>query len=154
MAAKRKFPDEDFVLKKEESAEETKTVSVTIHDFIKRIDDVEPIDGPVFRIGEKEFCLDIFPEYSPGQIGVFLANVNEENITVSIIFKHESGREKVYKTREIDEDGFESTNFLSHVAYKKWAEDHGDVFKVEAEITLHVGNPEAEPEWETIQRKR
>ena len=38
--------------------------------------------------------------------------------------------------------------------YKKWAEDHGDVFTVEAEITLHVDEGNPEPEWETIPRKR
>ena len=30
--------------------------------------------------------------------------------------------------------GFGADKFLSHVAYKKWAEDHGDVFRVEVEI--------------------
>ena len=34
-------PPEDFVLKAEESTEVTKTVSVAIHDFTKKIDDVE-----------------------------------------------------------------------------------------------------------------
>ena len=44
--------------------------------------------------------------------------------------------------------------FLSHVAYKKWAEDHGDVFSVEVKITLHVEEKNPEPEWETISKKR
>ena len=31
---------------------------------------------------------------------------------------------------------------------------HGDVFKVEVKITLHVEEKNPEPEWETISKKR
>ena len=31
--------------------------------------------------------------------------------------------------------------FLSHAAYKEWAKDHGDVFRVEVKVTLHVEKP-------------
>ena len=40
-AKKMKLPDEEFLLKTEESVDLTKTVTVQIPDFTKKIDDVE-----------------------------------------------------------------------------------------------------------------
>ena len=69
--------------------------------------------------------------------------------------KHKSGEESVIKNQEIDRFmRYRVPKFLSHVAYKKWAEDHGDVFSVEVKITLHVEEKIREPEWETISKKR
>ena len=161
MSAKRKLPDEDFVLKSGDSTEVTKTVSVTIHDFIKRIDDLEnkkkPIEGPDFCVGGKKFRIVIYPEDEDedDQIGVYLRNLNEEKIKVSNTFKNEPMGEMDNQDQEIDPYGGDGTcEFLSHEKYKKWAEDHGDVFKVEAEITLRVLVDNPEPTWETFKRKR
>ena len=156
-------PGEEFVLKAEESTEVTKTVSVAIHDFTKKIDDVEnkkkPIESPMFKVGEKEFCLAIYPEGKSSEgsthIVVYLNNLNEEKIKASYIFKHESGVKKVLNNKELKagKGKGHGSHFLSHEAYKKWAEDHGDVFKVEAEIThVEEGNPA--PEWESNPRMR
>ena len=159
MPGKRKLleePREAFVLKSEESTEVTKTVSVTIPDFTKKIDDLDNkkklIKGPKFKVGEKEFSFLIFPEHLKGFIAVYLANNNFEPIETSFVLKHESGV-AVCENREIVNFGG-SRKFLSHADYKKWAEDHGDVFRVEVEITLHVEQGNPEPEWETIPRKR
>ena len=163
MSAKRKPSKEVFVLKSKESVEETVIKIVEIHDFTKRIDDLEnkkkPIEGPKFKVGEKDFNIDIYPEdlrEGSTHIGVSLCNLNAEKIKASFSVKHESGVKKVAKNREILAEGFGFgfPKFLSHVAYKKWAEEHGDVFKVEAEITLPVEEGNPEPEWETIPRKR
>ena len=80
-----------------------------------------------------------------GFIAVYLANNNLENIETSFVLKHESGV-AVCENKEIVKLAG-SRKFLSHADYKKWAEDHGDVFKVEAEITLHVEQGNSEPEW-------
>ena len=159
MPGKRKLleePREDFVLKSEESIEVTKTVSVTIPDFTKKIDDFDnkkkPIEGPKFKVGEKDFSFLIFPEHLKGLIAVYLVNNNLENIETSFVLKHESGV-AVCENREIGNLGG-SRKFLSHADYKKWAEDHGDVFKIEAQITLYVEQGNSEPEWETVPKKR
>ena len=150
-------PGLDFVRKVKESTEVTRTVSVTISEFSKEIDDLdnkkEAIEGPKFKVGEREFSINIYPEdsdYNPS-IGVYLNNQSKEKIKASYIFNHESGVKVNFTNQEIDVGhDYGEDEFLSHVAYKKWAEDHGDVFKVEAEITLHVD----EAEWETIPRNR
>merc|ERR1711974_134029 len=121
---------------------------------------MKSIKSPKFKVAEKEFSIEIYPEdYRDGStphIAVYLNNHNEEKIKVSYTLKHESGAKKVLEEKEFDAwKGRGTDKFLSHGDYKKWAEDHGDVFKVEAEITLHVqeeeGNPE--PDWETVPRK-
>lgn len=147
-------PGEDCVLK----VKSEKTVSVEIPDFTKKIDDVEnkkkPIHGPKFKVGKKDFHIKIYPEDNregSTHIAVYLCNpiLNKEKIKASCTLKHESGVMKVFENREIEAgSGRGASEFLSHVAYKKWAEDHGDVFKVEAEITLHVQEGNPEPEWE------
>ena len=90
MSAKVKLPEEVFVLKKEESVEVTKTVIVEIHEFTKRIDDEEkkkkPIEGPMFKVGEKKFNISVYPEDNRDgstHIAVYLNNLNEEKIKVS-----------------------------------------------------------------------
>lgn len=103
-------PDEVFVLKAEESTEETKTVIVEIHDFSKRIDDLvnkkKPIDGPKFKVGGKELSIQIYPEDwhddSSIYIGVYLRNHNKEKIKPSFILKHESGVKKAFENQEIN----------------------------------------------------
>ena len=163
MSAKRKPSKEVFVLKSKASVEESVIKIVEIHDFSKRIDDLENkkklIGGPKFKVGEKEFNIAIYPEdpEDPGHISVFLCNLNGEKIKASISLKHESGVKRAGKTAD-GSGGFRNSigfsKFLSHVAYKKWAEEHGDVFKVEAKITLHVEEGNPEPEWETVAKKR
>ena len=156
-------PGEVFVLKSEESTKVTKTVTVEIHDFTKKIDDIDnkkkEIKGPKFKVGEKEFYISIYPEDhhdGSSHIAVYLSNPSKDKIKASYMFKHDSGTEMGAINQEIDagDDGKGPSKFLSHVDYKKWAEDHGDVFRVEVEITLHVEQGNPEPEWETVPRKR
>ena len=164
MPAKRKHPDEageDFVLKAGESTEVTKAVSVTIHDFIKKIDDLENskfITCPNFYVAGKKLSINIYLEEGDDHIVVFLFNRNDEKIKASCTFKHESGRygqDPIFKDQEIEpNEGHGIGEFLSHEDYKKWAEGHGDVFRVEAEITLHLQDGNPEPVWETFPRKR
>ena len=164
MSAKRKLPDEVFILKKEESVEVTKTVFVEIHEFTKRIDDVKNkknrIECPMFKVGEGEVHIDIHPENkTEDHIGVYVYNsynsISNGKMKLSFILKHESGVEFDTKNQVMEVgEGRGWDEFLSHVDYKKWAEDHGDVLKVECEITLHVEEGNPEPEWETIPKKR
>ena len=57
-------------------------------------------------------------------------------IKTSFSMKHESGVKMDYPDKKLGErSGYGADKFLSHVAYKKWAGDHGDVFRVEVKIT-------------------
>ena len=146
---------EDFVLKVKAET----TVSVSIPEFSKKIDDVEnkkePIDGPKFKVGDKDFSISVYPEDNRDgstHTAVYMKNLNEEKIRVNFSLNHESGKKTDHECEIEAGHGKGRGNFLSHVAYKKWAEDHGDVFNIEAKITLLSPDGNPEPEWETVQR--
>ena len=128
MANKRQLNDqaEMFVLNAE-IVEVNKTVYVEINNLIKKIDD-----------GDTSLSIAVYPQDSEGYIGVYLINEENEKITATATFKHASGVEKTNKNVEMPaKTGSGRAKFLSHKAYKEWAKDHGDVFKVEVKITLH-----------------
>ena len=120
--------------------EVSKTVIVEIPDLTKNIDDAEnkkkPIDGPEFKVGGGKFYVQILPEGDGStHIAVYLRNPSKEEIKTSFSIKHESGVKFDRKDQEIAAGGgFGASKFLSHVAYKKWAEEHGDVFRLEVKI--------------------
>ena len=148
MAKKRllKEQEEMFVLNAEK-VEVTKTVHVEIQDFTKKIDDEENkkkrIISPKFKVGDTSFTVQVYPqdwrEDSKEYIAVYLKNEEKEKVTAAYSFKHALFTTVVTReNRELEAgDGLGSANFLSHKAYKEWAKDHGDVFKVEVKITLH-----------------
>ena len=103
---------------------------MTIHDFIKRIDDLEKkkksIEGPDFDVCGKKFRIDIYPEDEEEEdhIGVCLWNLNDEKIKVFYTFKYEIMGLIVDEEDEMDPNCCYGTfEFLSHEEYKKWAED-------------------------------
>ena len=137
------------VIEMTEEIEYKKSVSITIHDFTKRIDDEEnkkkKIVSSRFKVGETSLTVGVYPQYneenSKENIGVYLRNEEEENVTATYTFKHASGEEFTLKNQVIRANtGFGTPEFLSHEAYKKWAKKRGDVFKLEVKITLHVNN--------------
>ena len=143
-------PEEVFVLKTERKSE-TKTVSVEIHDFIQRIDDEKnkknAICSPMFYIGGYRFGVDVYPhppyDGSEEYIAIYLNNSQEvdilgQGITASFTIKHASGVEQTFDKQELRQESRGTLEFLSHAAYKEWTEDHGDVFRVEVKVTLHV----------------
>ena len=143
MANKRQLNDqaEMFVLNAE-IVEVNKTVYVEIHNLIKKIDDEKNkkngILCPKFKVGDTSLSIAVYPQDSEGYIGVYLINEENEKITATATFKHASGVEKTKKNMEMPaKTGSGRAKFLSHKAYKEWAKDHGDVFKVEVKITLH-----------------
>ena len=152
--------EEDFHLKAEKM-EVKKTVHIAIDDLAEKFDDQEnktkPIKSPKFKVGETSLAVWVYPQYKNEKTGeyvaVYLQNEEKESVTATTTFSHASGVKKTFKNQEIATDwgywGFTRslaphkgfTRFLSHKAYKKWAKDHGDVFKLEVEITLHVKKP-------------
>ena len=158
MAAK-----EVFVLKRKSLADkETKTVGFEIHDFTGMIEESKnkskiqsPIKSPNFKIGEKKLYITIYPDLiGNGYISAYLCNLNKEEVKVSYTLKHESRENLTHEEKDLKAGHLCGSLYMSHVSYKKWAEDHGDVFKVEAEITLHEQDENTEPKWETIFKKR
>ena len=152
MAKKRllKEQEEMFVLNAEK-VEVTKTVHVEIQDFTKKIDDEENkkkrIISPKFKVGDTSFTVRVYPqqhwkENFGESIAVCIDNEEKENVIATVTFKHASGAKRTFKNKEMTANGgWGFFNFLSHETYKNWAKDHGDVFKLEVEITLHVKKP-------------
>ena len=124
-----------------------KSVSIDIHDFTERINDQgnkkKEIISPKFKVGETSLTLYVHPqdwrENSQEYIAVYLSNEEKKKVNATYTFKHASGVEKTFKNQKFEvNDSLGTAQFLSHEAYKKWARNHGDVLKVEVEITLHV----------------
>ena len=70
---------------------------------------------------------------------ICVLNEKKENITATFTFKHASGVERTHEKKEIPgENGRGTCLFLSHEAYKKWANIHGDVFEVEIKISIQL----------------
>ena len=148
MAKKKQLHDqEEFFVLNAEKVEVNKTVHVEIHDLIKRINDQENkkegIVSPEFQVGDTSFTVKVYPqdwrEDSKEYIAVYLHNDEKENVTATFNFKHASGAEETHENREFKaDDGFGTNMFLSHKAYNEWAKDHGDVFKMKVQITLHI----------------
>ena len=137
---------EDFEFKAEET-EVVKTVNIAIHDFTKRIDDQEnkkkKFPSPEFKVGDTSFTVQVYPqdwrEDSQEYIAVYLSNEGKEKVIATYTFKHASGVEKTLENRVFEAGkGFGSAEFLSHKAYKEWAKDQEDVFRVEVKINLRV----------------
>ena len=135
-----------------EKIEEKKTVDIAIHDFTKRIDDQDNkkkgIFSPMFTVGDTSLKVCVHPQDwrddSAEYIAVYLYNEEKENVTATFTVRHASGIESEVNNGKDEmkpKGGYGDNKFLSHEAYKEWAKDHGDVFKVELEITLHVEKP-------------
>ena len=143
--SRSKKAQEVFELKSEK-IEENKTVTIAIHDFTKRIDYQEKkkkeIVSPEFKVGDISFTVSVYPqdwrENSTEHISVYLGNKEKEEVTATVVFKHASGAKGSLMNQIEAGHGRGSKRFLSHEAYKEWAKDHGDVFKVEVKITLHT----------------
>ena len=141
---------EDIFVLKTEKTDKNKTVKVEIHDLIKMIDHQEDkkkrIVSPQFKVGDTSLTVQVYPhdwrENSKEFIAVYVNNKGKNKITATFTLKHASGVVKTFKNQEIKaKTVFGDTEFLSHAAYMEWAEDHGDVFRVEVKVTLHVEKP-------------
>ena len=148
--AKRKLSDEPDILFVHEApgSDVTKTISVKIKDFTKKMDDLEnnkkPIDSPKFTMASKELYIKVCPGGYPGPhnsgkfISVYLSHQCKESISVTANLKA-AGVNGNCKNQEINVGqmaGFHE--FVSHVDFRKWAKENEDVFSLEATVTLHI----------------
>ena len=127
-------------------SEVTKTISVQIKDFTKKINDLEnknkPIESPVFKVAGKELSIRVYPGGIPegsGGVSVYLSNRSKESIKVAVNFKASCCGSKSYKDREIPVGqmwGF--GNFISFGAFEEWAAENDDLFILEVRVTLHI----------------
>ena len=156
--------DEVFVLKKKQERTVTKTVSLCIPDLLEKINDEnsknEPISTPIFKLGNLDFQLDVFPEdkEESGFIGLYIYNNNTEEVMISMTLKEAPGGAYDYD-EDININSIEVErgaswgfpDFLGHDAYREWTAENGDEFKVTAIITLHLGEGSSGSEaWETL----
>ena len=153
--------DEVFVLKKKQERTVTKTVSLCIPELLEKINDEnkknESISTPIFKLGNLEFCLYIYPEdkQESGFIGLFISNENTEEVIISMTVEEAPGGQiedmDWYKKSVGVKKRYGWRKFLSHDDYREWAAENGHEFKVTAIITLHLGEGSSgSEEWETL----
>ena len=149
MAKKKQLHEqEEFFVLNAEKVDVNKTVHVEITDLTKMIDEKKKKSfcSPEFKVGDTSLMVEVDP-FRQDYIAVYLCNEGENEATVTYMIKHASG---VFHTKEgvigscSSADGFD---ILSHKAYKEWAKDHGDVFKVEIKITLHQKKDPSRAQW-------
>ena len=147
--------DEVFVLQKKPELTATKTVSLSIPDMLKKIEDENKkknsINAPSFKLGNLNFYLYVIPEQDEGYVGFYIRNPNRENQIISM--------QVIEGPRTIDNFNCEIVqakhsmgwrSFLSHDAYRQWAGEKGDVFKITASVTLHITEESSDEEWKTL----
>ena len=145
-------PDISFVHEAPWCSEETKTISVKIKEFTKKMNDPEHkdklIESPAFTMAGKKLSIGVKPwggeQSGEGFVSVFLCNPGKKSIKVTANFKASCGIDEslkigTMKNREIPSSqmlGFRT--FFSHSAFEKWAEENEDVFSLEVTVTLRI----------------
>ena len=141
---KRKLVDSDadevFVLKKKQEVTASKTVSITIPDFLVEINDEntkkKQIESPTFKIGDKKFALKVYAG-SRHVILVGIITFNNEEVVLSGECKEYPTPALVYSP-QAQRSGFMPCFRMAPDDYKQWAAHHGDVFKLTVTVTLHL----------------
>ena len=144
--------DEIFVLQKKQENTLTKTVSVSIPDFLEKINDEnnkkDPINTPKFKLGNLDFQFKVYPEYGGGNVGFALHNPNREDVTMSMDTKKPtiSFTRKKWGANTI----WGWPKLVSHNTYREWAAHYGDEFKMTVRVTLHLTEGSSDEEWKTL----
>ena len=101
-----------------------------IPEFLKKIENKEIVNSPRFKLFGNEFNIAVWPgNVNPQFTSVFLMEGRKmKNQTTSVTFLERSGAQH---------SGERVVEFLSHEKFKTWAENHSDVFKLKATVTLH-----------------
>ena len=127
------------MLKKKQEVTASKTVSITIPDFLVEIDDenTEQIRSPIFKIRGKKIGLAVFPGFKNGILVGFKAFNNEE-VVLSAECKEYPTPACLYEAAHQARRSSGPCFWMTRDNYKKWAKDHGDVFKLTVTVTLHL----------------
>ena len=136
--------DENFEFKREITTSSKKTI--TIKDFLQLIENEslkqKKMISPQFYIAGVVFSIHVYPDNSgrggPGFVGIYLSNDSDEDQITSISVKKASGEEVSWEMQKVlfsNSHGF--YEFLSHENYREWANEHGDVLKLEVVVTVH-----------------
>jgi len=148
--------DEVFVLQKKQEQTVTKTVSISIPDLLEKIDDKDnknnPIRCPIFKLGNLDFYLKVYPEdkEEKDNIGVFIHNPNNVDAKISMKVKENTIDDQITLRTIKTTEGWGWSDFMSHNAYRQWAAENGDVFKLTATVTLHPKGSSGAEEWSTL----
>ena len=143
-----KKQDEELFINKTTWTLEVKH-EVEIHEFLKKISDDKskknPIEFAKFNLGGVEMAIRVYPEHTiPGFIGVGLYNISDQDQMCSASFKTPLASGVCSWERSIirANKGLGYSSFLSHDGYKKWAQENGDVFKLEVSVSLRTRDKE------------
>ena len=135
--AKMEMNEELFIKKSTWSFVEEVKHEVEIHELLEKIFDDE-IESPMFNLGGAAMSISVHPDCkNSGFIGVFLLNYSDQDQTCSVTFKGPAGAVSYWERKVKGAKkacGF--SEFLSHGDYKEWAEENGDVFKLEVSVSL------------------
>ena len=124
--------DEVFVLQKKQEITATKTVSFTIPDMLKKIENENNkeylIETPSFKLGNLNFFFQVYPEDEEGNVGFYIFNPNRENQTISMQIIESPAKIDDFNCEIVRADyGYGWPSLLSHDAYRQWAGEKGDV---------------------------
>ena len=161
-ARKRKLvdseADEVFILQKKQDLTLTKTVSISIPEMLEKINDENnkknSIKTPVFKLGNLDFYLEVIPEQKEGYTGLTIYNFNKVEVMMSMEIKEKpflTEKQWPVSSRKTLKAGHGTGWQLSYDAYREWASENEDVFKITAVVTLHIqeGSTAGE-EWTTL----
>jgi len=119
---------------------ETKKWNFEIKDFLKMIDNQEfkIIDSPKFTLGGSKFAIKVMnvKDEETRYIAVYLANNEDQTVTYDFKICDDM---IISNKIEVPAENKGTAFFLfSFEAYKNWATENGDVFKLELTLTLHI----------------
>ena len=136
---------DEFVLKRKQEVTVSTTVSFSIPDFLKEINDESTkklsIKSPAFEIGNKKFVFDIYPEIIPGYSS-FGIDVDSKDVILSGEWKETPLRQppRPFSNNHLKTESASVPRCcaMSHDEYKQWAKIHGDVLSLKVTLTLHL----------------
>ena len=131
-------------------AQSSVEVEFKVPELLKKISDEDKKtdfvrSSPRFNLNGVELCIIVCPDYkSSGFIGVALYNISDQDQMISATFKTSALVGSFCLDRKIIPawHNYGYDNFLSHDEYKKWAQENGDVFKLEVSVSLRTRDKE------------
>ena len=144
-----------FVLQKKQDLTVSKTVSINIPDLQEKINDEKyKIKTPVFKLGNLDFYFQVKSDEEEDSVGFYICNSNNAEVIISMEVKEKTaffnGQQAVVHRRPME--AYKGIVWgISHNDYRQWAAENGDVFKITATVTLHLGEGSSNgEEWTTL----
>lgn len=147
--------DEVLVIQKKQEVTATKTVSISIPNLLKKINDetLTIAGGRDFKIRNKEVFIGVLSKSpEPGYIEINIVNSSKGDVVLSLDWKETPPflppPDFFHKKMRLRARSVTGWSAMSYDDYKQWAMEHGDVFKLKVTITLHL--KESSNQWTNL----